>query len=185
MHFYWGDERCVPADDPQSNARMALDLLLKHVPVPRTHIHPLSCERAPSEAAWAYEAAIRDFFAPEAPCFDLILLGLGENGHTASLFPDDPILDEQARLVKELYVPEQNLHRVSFTAPLINQAAHVVFLVHGSTKAQVLKDVLQGPYEPRRLPAQLISPVKGELVWLVDRDAASRLEPSSITASEC
>jgi 6-phosphogluconolactonase len=175
-HVFWGDERCVPEDDPRNNARRALGLLLNHVPVPRNQVHPISCERSPQKGAAAYEMLIKDFFAPHTPSFDLILLGLGENGHTASLFPYNPILDEKERLVRELYVSDQDMFRVSLTAPLINQARKVVFLVYGANKSRVLHEVLEGPHEPRRLPAQLIQPTSGELMWLVDEQAASGLE---------
>jgi 6-phosphogluconolactonase len=174
-HVFWGDERCVPEDDPRNNARMAFDLLLNHVPVPRNQVHPISCERSPQKGAAAYEMLIKDFFAPHTPSFDLILLGLGENGHTASLFPYNPILDEKERLVRELYLADQDMFRVSLTAPLLNQARKVVFLVYGANKSHVLREVLEGPYEPRRLPAQLIQPTSGELIWLVDEQAASEL----------
>jgi 6-phosphogluconolactonase len=174
-HIFWGDERCVPDDDPRSNARMAFDLLLNHVPAPRNQVHPISCDRSPSEAAKEYEFLIKDFFVPHLPSFDLILLGLGENGHTASLFPGNPILDEKERLTKELYLPDQKMYRVSLTAPVINLAKRVVFLVFGRKKAHVLKEVLEGPYEPHRLPAQLVQPEEGELVWLVDVSATEEL----------
>jgi 6-phosphogluconolactonase len=175
-HVFWGDERCVPEDDPRSNALMAFELLLSHVPVPRDQIHPISCYRSPADAAAVYEALITDLFGPNTPAFDLILLGLGENGHTASLFPGDPILDEKKRLAKELYLPDQDIFRVSLTAPLINRARKIMFLVFGSKKAHVLHEVLEGPYEPRRLPAQLIQPDDGELMWLVDEEAAGELK---------
>jgi 6-phosphogluconolactonase len=173
VHVFWGDERCVPPDDARSNERMLRKALLDHVPVPPAQIHPIPCVQAPREAAEQYEAVLHDFFAGQPPRFDLIFLGLGENGHTASLFPNTPVLEEQKRWVAEVYVAEQDLYRVTLTAPIINQAAAVAFLVAGTAKARVLRAVLQGPSDPHRLPAQLIQPAQGALQWLVDQEAGS------------
>jgi 6-phosphogluconolactonase len=176
VHIFWGDERHVPPDDVRSNARMARTALLDHVPIPPAQIHPVPFAPTAREAAQRYEAALRAFFGGHAPQFDLVLLGLGENGHTASLFPHTEVLDEQTRWVAEVYVKEQDLWRVTMTAPLLNQAAVAAFLVEGKNKADVLRQVLKGKLEPARLPAQLIRPVRGELRWLVDRAAAARLD---------
>lgn len=171
VHVFWGDERCVPPEDPRSNERMAREALLDHVPLPSEQIHPIRCPADPRGAAARYESVLRDFFGSNPPRFDLIFLGLGENGHTASLFPDTPVLEEQARWVAEVYVSEQDLYRITLTAPLINRGAMVAFLVTGAGKAEVLRKVLEGPEEPRRLPARLIRPAGGEVRWLVDREA--------------
>lgn len=173
-HIFWGDERCVPADDPRNNARMARRTLLDYVPIPSEQIHPMVCVRTPLEAAAKYEALLRSFFTG-APRFDLVLLGLGENGHTASLFPGSPVLKEQQRWVAEVYVPEEGLHRLTLTATAINQAAQIVFLVSGSGKATILRKVLEGVQDSRNLPAMMIMPVEGGLLWLVDRDAVRLL----------
>jgi len=175
VHVFWGDERCAPSDDPRSNERMARDALLSHVPIPPTQIHPMRCAQGPPEAARQYETLLRTFFSGLEPRFDLVLLGLGENGHTASLFPRTPVLEERERWVVDILVEGQDLHRLTFTAPIINRAAIVVFLVTGSSKAHVLHEVLEGPSDPHRLPAQLIRPADGELLWLVDREAAALL----------
>jgi 6-phosphogluconolactonase len=175
VHVFWGDERCVPADDLRSNYRMARQALLDHVPIPPEQIHPIACAHEPRAAAERYETVLRGFFGERPPRFDLVFLGLGANGHTASLFPDTPVLEERQRWVAEVYVAEQDLFRVTLTAPLLNQAAIVAFLVAGAAKATVLHDVLQGPREPSRLPAQLIRPTDGNLHWLVDRTAARLL----------
>ena len=177
VHIFWGDERCVPLDDPRSNARMAHTLLQDHVPVPPRHVHPMVCRESPREGAQRYEALLRVFFSGNAPCFDLILLGLGANGHTASLFPHTGVLRERKRWVAEMYDADQNLHRITLTARIINQAAAVVFLVAGADKAEVLHAVTAGPQDPMRLPAQLIRPGGGGLHWFVDQAAASRLDP--------
>ncbi len=174
-HIFWGDERCVPADDPRNNALMACQALLDHVPVPSEQIHPMGCNSSSSEAAVAYETLLRSIFTAGCLRFDLVLLGLGENGHTASLFPGTSVLDEQQHWVGEVYVAEEGLHRLTLTAAAINQSALVVFLVSGSDKARILRKVLKESQDPRSIPAQLIKPVDGGLLWLVDRDAARLL----------
>lgn len=176
VHIFWGDERCVPWDDPRSNARMAYQAWLNHVPLPQSQIHPIDCTQAPAGAARRYEALLREFFGGGPPRLDLVFLGLGENGHTASLFPGDPVLSERERWVAPVLVAEQNLPRLTLTAPLLNQAREVVFLVSGAAKASVVQEVLQGPRDPWRLPAQLIQPEPGELHWLLDQAAAGALK---------
>jgi 6-phosphogluconolactonase len=174
-HVFWGDERCVPRDDARNNAAMAFETLLDHVPIPRSHVHPIATEKSPEHAADHYEKLLREFFRDLPARFDLVFLGLGDNGHTASLFPHTPILDEQDRWVKEVYLAEQHMYRVSLTAPIINQAATVAFLVSGRNKSRVLRQVLLEPPRPQELPAQLIHPTDGDVVWLVDEDAAADL----------
>jgi 6-phosphogluconolactonase len=175
MHIFWGDERCVPLDDPRSNARMAKEAWLDHVPIPESQIHPMRCAEAPAESARQYEAYLRRFFGGRPSSLDLVLLGLGDNGHTASLFPGTPVLKETERWVSEVYVAEQDLYRVTLTAPFINQTARVVFLVAGEAKANILWEILQGPRDLERLPAQLIQPDPGEILWLTDLKAAARV----------
>lgn len=178
VHVFWGDERCVPPGDTRSNVLMAERALLSHVPIPAVQIHPIHCAESPEDAARRYEALLRSFFADGPPRLDLILLGLGENGHTASLFPDTRVLREQERWAAEVYVAEQSLYRVTLTAPIINKAACVAFIISGASKAQVLKEVLEGPRDPMRLPAQLVKPELhgGEVYWLADKEAGSYLE---------
>jgi 6-phosphogluconolactonase len=175
VYVFWGDERCVLPGDPRSNARMARLALLDHVPIPAAQIHPISCAGAPAQGSREYEDTIRSFFEGRQPRFDLIFLGLGENGHTASLFPETPVLDEGNRWAAEVYVPEQRLYRVTLTPPIINQGKTVAFLVAGANKAAVLQEVLEGQRDPHRLPAQLIQPISGDLHWLVDQEAARNL----------
>jgi 6-phosphogluconolactonase len=177
VHVFWGDERCVPADDPRNNARMAYKALLDHVPVPSDQVHPMVCDRSPNDAAGEYEALLRGFFADGRSRFDLVLLGLGENGHTASLFPGTSALDEQQRWVADVYVPEEGLHRLTLTPAALNQAALVIFLVSGYAKAPILRKVFEDTQDPSGIPARLIKPAYGELLWLVDRDAARLLQP--------
>ena len=172
VHVFWGDERCVPLDDPRSNAGMAKATWLDRVPIPGDQIHPLNCTQGPGAAARDYEAQLRKFFAGRTPRLDLVLLGLGDDGHTASLFPGTTALEEKARWAAAVYRAEPDLHRVTLTAPLLNQAAVIVFMVAGRAKAGVWQEVLHGPLDPRRLPAQLIQPQTGDLLWLADREAA-------------
>lgn len=176
-HIFWGDERCVPADDPRNNALMARHTLLDHVPIPCQQVHPMICAPSPQVAAEKYEDVLRRFFSVGCPRFDLVLLGLGENGHTASLFPGTSILEEQKRWVADVYLAEEGLHRLTLTAAAINQAALVVFLVAGLDKAPILRKVLQESQDPGSIPARLIKPVDGGLLWLVDQGAASLLQP--------
>ncbi len=181
VYFFWGDERCVPPDHPESNYGMARVTMLDKVPVPTENVYPVPTEEGNAQRVAAeYEGILSTFFdlnEGQQPRFDLILLGMGEDGHTASLFPGTAALQETGTVTAN---PIQKLetHRITLTIPAINQASHIVFLVSGSSKASVLKEVLEGPYEPTRLPSQSIQPVEGTLLFLVDRAAASELTPS-------
>jgi len=171
LHIFWGDERCVPPDHPQSNYRMACQALLGHVPVPPEHIHRIRGELLPEEAAQAYAQELAQFFGERQPQFDLVLLGMGADGHTASLFPHSAALKETHKWVAENYTSSQTSWRITLTIPALNAARQVAFLVSGADKANTLQRVLEGPYQPDELPAQFIQPA----VWLVDAAAASRL----------
>ncbi|MHB9150898.1 MAG: 6-phosphogluconolactonase [Thermoleophilia bacterium] len=185
VHVFWGDERCVRSDDPRSNERMARETLLDAVPIPESQIHPLRCASHPREAAARYESLLRDFFVTRGAGPDLVLLGLGDNGHTASLFPYAPVLSERDRWVAEVFVDAaagagttaagEDLWRVTLTAPFINTAANVLFLATGPAKAGVVKEVVEGAYDPDRLPAQLIRPVPSALRWYLDSEAATHV----------
>jgi 6-phosphogluconolactonase len=175
VHIFWSDERCVPEDDPRNNATMARQVLLDYVPIPPDHIHPIRCDQSPQQAAIQYEQELKDFFSTQNPNFHLVLLGLGENGHIASLFPHTPVLNEQVKWVSDVYIKQLGMYRITFTAPFINQASQVVFLVSGADKAQVLENVLEGPYQPHDLPAQLIRPNGEHPIWLVDKAASHKL----------
>jgi 6-phosphogluconolactonase len=175
VDLFWGDERYVPADAPDSNYRMAAQALLDHVPVPPANVHRVRTEVSPpAAAAGAYEDEIRKVFQESAsvPYFDLIYLGLGTNGHTASLFPHRPSLHERSRLVVADFVAEVNSWRITMTLPLLNHGRIVAFSIEGAAKAEVLRDILLGSRDPERLPAQLVSP-QGELLWMVDAAAAA------------
>lgn len=179
VHLFWGDERCVLPDHGNSNYRMTREFLLDHVPIPPTNIHRMPGEMDPAEAAARYEGQLRDFFASRGdspPVFDFILLGLGEDGHTASLFPGTRSIRESARWVVGHYVDAQKGWRITLTPPVINAARMVVFIVSGAGKAAVVKEILEGPLRPDTLPAQVVRPAGGDLVWMLDREAAALLK---------
>ncbi len=181
--FFWGDERCVPSDHPTSNYRMAREVFLGRIPVPEANVHRIHGENAPARAASAYEQELREAFATrEGPPsrapgrrFDLVLLGMGNDGHTASLFPGLAAVREKERWVVAEHIAETSMWRVTLTPPVLNAAAHVLFLVSGAEKAAMLHRVLDGPSQPDTLPAQVIAPCDGELAWFVDAEAAAQL----------
>jgi 6-phosphogluconolactonase len=180
-HVFFGDERCVPPTDGASNYRMARDTLLSRVAVPAANVHRMIGEGDAAANARLYEDELRSYFGgAEFPAFDLVMLGLGEDGHTASLFPESPALDETAAWAAANWVEKLGAYRITLTAPVINHAAHVMFVVTGAGKAERLREVLEGARSPRSLPARLIRPVGGVLEWLVDRAAAAKLERGSL-----
>ena len=175
VHFLWSDERCVPPDQVASNYRTAHEALLAHVPIRAENVHRIRGEDVPALAAEAYERTLRtELRTPEAR-IDLILLGLGEDGHTASLFPGADVPDGDRWVVARLD-GTRSQWRVTLTPVLINAAAEILFLVSGEVKAAILHRVLEGPRRPRELPAQLIAPSSGRMLWLVDAAAARDLE---------
>ncbi len=179
VHFFWGDERAVGPNHPESNYRMAHEALLHQIHVRKNQIHRMRGEADHlKQAASDYEEEIRGHFGPGAGNiqFDMILLGLGEDGHSASLFPETDALKESHRWVVANYIPKLASYRLTLTPILLNQADWIIFLVTGSDKAGVVAEVLEGPRQPLRLPAQLISPVKGKLLWFLDRAAAEALK---------
>jgi 6-phosphogluconolactonase len=184
VHVFWGDERCVAADDPASNQRMAREALLDHVPVPSAQVHAIRGDQEPTAEAARYEQELREAFAtPAGPPrsaadarFDLVLLGLGEDGHTASLYPGSPAVREPRRWVLAERAPKLSAWRITLTPLVINAASVVVFLVSGREKAAILRRVLCEPRQSEPLPAQAIRPRDGELHWLVDAAAASALD---------
>lgn len=178
---FWGDERCVPPDHPDSNAHLARAALLDFVPIPMANIHRIHGEMEPEQAAAAYETRLREFFAARLhddrlrARFDLVLLGMGDDGHTASLFPGTAALGETTRWVVASYVEKLGAWRITLTPAALNAAAEALFLVTGAGKAPALRAVLAGPRQPERYPAQLIAPEDGQMTWLVDAAAASLL----------
>jgi 6-phosphogluconolactonase len=181
--FYFGDERHVPPDSAESNFRMASEAMLSKAPVDLKQIHRIKGEiENAAEAAAEYEQDLRASFQlqeGQLPRFDLVLLGMGPEGHTASLFPGTKALKEERRLVVSNWVGKLYTDRITFTPPVLNNAARVVFMVHGAEKAPALKAVLEGPYEPDQLPAQIIKPKEGKVLWLVDPTAAAMLAPQA------
>lgn len=179
MFFFFGDERHVPPTDPDSNYRMADEAMLSKVPVPSTNVFRFSAENPDADAvAQSYEQTLRKFFQLEAgglPRFDLILLGMGPDGHTASLFPGTAGLQEKSRLVIANWVEKLKTHRLSFTLPVLNAARRVAFLVSGTDKAQMVQTVLEKDAPGDQYPAKLVQPTDGKVIWFLDRAAASGL----------
>jgi 6-phosphogluconolactonase len=177
VHVFFGDERNVPPDHEDANYRMAREALLDHVPI--GGVHRMRGELPPDEAAAAYEVELREFFGAEKlPRFDLILLGIGGDGHTASLFPETPALEVHDRWVVANPVPKLDTTRITLTVPVINAARSVVFLAAGEDKAEALKEILEGDADPREYPAKLVQPLGGP-EWMLDRAAAGSLgEPA-------
>lgn len=177
VEVFWGDERCVPPDDPESNYRMAQEELLSKVPIPASQVHRMPADQANHEAAAAeYADEMRRTFGTDGiPSFDLIQLGLGPEGHTASLFPHQASLHEQQRLVMPVTTPKPPPDRLTFTPPLLNAARNVLFLVAGAEKADAIHAILEGEYQPDEYPAQIVRPTKGEVTWMLDTAAASKL----------
>ena len=179
VHVYWGDERTVPPGDEQSNYRMARENLLSRVPIPEAQVHRIVAENPdPEAAADAYATTLRQTFAladGEFPRFDLIHLGLGTEGHTASLFPGSPALAERSRSIAAPWVEKLGSFRITLTPPTINAAREVQFLAAGAEKAAIVRAILRDPKNPDELPAQIVAPAGGRLVWLLDEAAAGEL----------
>lgn len=176
VHVFWGDDRHVPPGHPESNFGMAMDTLLSKVSIPLDNVHRMRTEKQDAErAAEEYEWTLRSAFGLEEgewPRFDLVLMGIGEDGHTASLFPGSEAVRERNRLVIAPWVSSLGTFRITLTAPVFNRAALALFLVSGEKKAEALRAVLEGDFQPDRFPAQVIRPEEGKLLWLVDRAAA-------------
>jgi len=180
VHVFWGDERCVSPEDVDSNYRMACEALLNHVPVPEQNVHRMQGEINPTQAASNYTAELRAMFGRvEWPRFDLILLGLGTDAHTASLFPGTGVIHEEQRWVVGHFVESLKAYRITLTPPVINHAENVIFLVAGTDKAAALQSVLEPSLiDPDQFPAQIVRPVAGTLTWLIDQAAAAQLSLS-------
>jgi 6-phosphogluconolactonase len=178
LDIYWVDERAVPPDSAESNYRMTREALLDHVPLRPEQIHRMEGELDPEVAAARYESDLRNSFRLEgaqSPRFDLVALGMGTDGHTASLFPHTEAIHEISRLVTANHVPQMNTWRITLTWPVIDHASSVFFLIAGEDKAQILKEVLTGKHDPERLPSQLIWPVSGILTLFLDKAVAALL----------
>jgi 6-phosphogluconolactonase len=191
LHVFWGDERYVPFNDNRNNAKMAFDTLLDHVAVPRSQVYIMRTDIDAGESAEEYEDILREYFPgaasykPHVPSdhtshvshftFDLVLLGLGDNSHTLSLFPGEKVIHEKDHWVRSIFVREVNMQRITLTAPIVNLSKRIAFLVSGQDKATAVAHILSDNYNPDLYPAQIIKPVNGELFWFLDEEAAIRV----------
>src|SRR5947209_10282528 len=177
IEIFWSDERCVPPDDAESNYAMANEVLLSKIPIQPRQVHPMPADKANHDtASQEYTLEMQRVFGTDGiPAFDLIQLGMGPEGHTASLFPHQQSLHEQERLVMPVSVPKPPPLRLTITPPLLNAARHVLFLVTGSEKADAVQAVLEGPYQSEEYPAQIVRPATGEVTWMLDTAAARKL----------
>lgn len=175
VNFFFGDERYVPVNDPQNNAKMARELLLAPLNIPTSRIFAIDTSLPPDDAAEDYTAQIASHFGEKQLHFDLILLGVGDNAHTASLFPYTDVLNDRSVSAQSVFLKQQNTYRITMTAGLINQARNIAILVYGKAKAEAVHHVLESEYDPEQYPAQLIKPEHGNLQWYLDEEAASIL----------
>jgi len=180
IHLFWGDERHVPPDHAESNYRMVKEQLLEVTSIPETNIHRVPAEMEVRMAAFSYEETLRRFFPDPWPRFDLILLGMGRDGHTASLFPHSAGLNEEHRWFIANFAPEQGVWRLTLSKNAINAARNILVLVQGEGKAGVLKELFDEVKEPEEQPIRLISPVDGKMVWLLDENAAQKLSDDKL-----
>lgn len=181
IFVFWSDERYIPFQSPENNSQQTKIAMLDHIPIPQENIFTIPVNLPVKKAAKHYEQTLKQFFKTEQPVFDLILLGMGSDGHTASLFPNTEILKEKNALIKNCYVDAVYMERISFTAPLINNAKKILFLISGAEKAAALQKVLSPKKQPQLFPAQLIKAAKkNELIWFVDAKAASKLTPDFV-----
>ncbi len=178
VHMFFGDERCVPPDHRESNYRMVREALLERASIQTLNIHRIHAELPPSEAAKRYEKEVATYFDGGHPRFDLVMLGMGEDGHTASLFPGTAVLNENRRMVAETFVPQLNTSRITLTFPAINHSRTVLCLVTGKGKAPVLREVLEE--RPGKYPVERVAPGQGDLLWYLDKEAASQLTKERI-----
>jgi 6-phosphogluconolactonase len=186
VHVFWGDERCVPPDDSGSSYRQARETLLSQVPIPDSNVHRVKGELGPLEASKNYSFVLKEFASPPLgwPRFDLVYLGMGEDGHTASLFPGSPMDVSEPTMPVTAHYQDRPANRVSLTPVVFNTARMTAFMATGEKKAQTLSEVLSGRYNPELYPAQRIEPKEGRLIWLADEDAASRL-PNKLISKFC
>lgn len=175
VNFFFGDERYVPAKDPENNAYMVKRTLFDPLNILDSNIFTINTSLSPQESAKNYTTIISTHFDRQELQFDLVLLGLGENAHTASLFPHTPVLSDKSTTVQAVFLEQQKIFRITMTASLINQARNIAFFVYGQEKAEALHQVLEDEFDPEKYPAQLIHPEKGELHWFLDQAAASLL----------
>lgn len=179
IHLFWGDERMVPPEHQDSNFRMVQQTLLKHINIPEGNVHRIRGETAPEKAAAEYARMLHDSFRKDTPCFDLILLGIGEDGHTASLFPDTDAIEECERHVVAVFVPRLNAWRVTLTLPVLNAAREIFFLVSGRSKSNIIQRIMSINNPTKEFPASMVNPENGILHWMLDSDAAALINKNA------
>jgi 6-phosphogluconolactonase len=171
LHLFWGDERMVPPEHQDSNFRLVRETLLDHIKIPDENIHRIRGEIVPEEAAAEYAELLHDHFKESSPCFDLMLLGLGEDGHTASLFPGTDAVEECEKHAVAVFVPKLSAWRVTLTLPVLNAARKVLFLVSGKSKSEMVQHIMSNKQPAKEIPATMVNPQNGELHWMLDSDA--------------
>lgn len=177
VHIFWGDERAVPFNDERNNAKVAFDFLIKHINIPAAQVHAMRTDIEPLFAAKEYEKILHTYFDNTVKSFDLVLLGMGDDGHTLSLFPNSSLINEENKnWVNAVYNEAQKMYRITLMPAIVNRASHISFIVDGPKKSIMLKKVIEGPWNPVKLPAQIIKPVNGELYWFLDEDVAKDLK---------
>ena len=175
IHIFWGDERVVPFKDERNNARMAFDILIDHIDIPSKQVHIMRTNIEPNFAVDKYRVLLHNLFDSTESSFDLVLLGMGDDGHTLSLFPGSPAIRNKIHWVSSVYNEQQEMYRITLLPRIVNKSNKIVFMVDGSKKAKVLQQVLEGENLPEKYPAQLIKPINGELHWFLDKAAAKEL----------
>jgi len=175
IHIFWGDERVVPFLDERNNAGMAYKYLIDHIDIPPTQVHIIRTDIEPNFAVDEYRKLLHTHFDHTFLSFDLVLLGMGDDAHTLSLFPDSPIIEEHTNWVNAVFSRKQAMYRITLMPLLVNRASKIAFMVAGENKAKALKEVLEGGYNPTKFPAQSIKAPQGELHWFIDEDAAKLL----------
>ncbi len=177
VHIFWGDERVVPFNDKLNNAGTAYEMLIDHINIPAVQVHKMRTDIEPVFAEKEYEKILHNYFNNTVKSFDLVLLGVGDDGHTLSIFPTSPLIEnEEHKWVHAIYNKEQQMFRITLTPEIVNRASYIAFMVTGSDKANILKRVVDGDYIPSVLPAQLINPENGKLLWFLDDAAAKYLK---------
>ncbi len=175
VHIFWGDERVIPFDDDRNNAKMAFKNLINQISIPPAQVHKMRVDIEPLFAAKDYENVLQVYFGNTEKSFDLILLGVGDDGHTLSLFPGSLVVDEKQHWVNAVYNEKQKMYRITLMPSIVNKASRIAFMVTGENKSEILYRIIEGQYEPNVLPAQLIKPENGELHWFLDKNAAKKL----------
>lgn len=176
IQLFWGDERVVPFDDPRNNAKNAFDLLINHVDIPANQVHIMRTDIATDLSVEAYSALLHRLFEYTTGSFDIVLLGMGNDGHTLSLFPGSPIIHDKDHWVKSVFNPNDKTDRITLMPVLVNRSSKIVFMVEGTGKAAVLKEVLEGECQPEKFPSQIIQPANGELHWFLDEACVKDLK---------